>query len=156
MTTPMVYNIHGSAVINIADQWYLNEENIFVCEEDSALDILEEKITNVELKKQALVEESYGVEQAIKLVKKYNNKVTHGLLESCLSLALSKSITNRPDVLELRMQGANVADKYIFQIGEELVALSVSDIDTIRATPTEVLESCKTADDLYELLKETY
>ena len=118
MTTPMVYNIHGSAVINIADQWYLNEENIFVCEEDSALDILEEKITNVELKKQAPVEESYGVEQAIKLVKKYNNKVTHGLLESCLSLALSKSITNRPDVLELRMQGATVADKYIFQIGE--------------------------------------
>ena len=154
--TPMVYNIQGSAVINIADQWYLNEEHIFICEEDSALDILEEKITNIELKKRALVEESYSVEQAIKLVKKYNNKVTHGLLESCLSLALSKSITNRPDVLELRTHGATVANKYIFQVGEELVALSLSDLDVLRSTSDEIIESCKTADQLYELLKDTY
>jgi len=156
MTTPTVYNIQGSAVINIADQWYLNEENIFVSEEDSAIDLLEEKINTTVLKQKSLIEESYSVEQAIKLVKKHNNKVTHGLLESCLSIALSKSITNRSDVLDLRKTGSTIANKYIFQIGEDVVALSESDIEVLKSTPTEIMETLRSSDDLYRFLKETY
>lgn len=155
MTQHAVYNIQGSAVINIADAWYLNEENIFISEEDSALDILEERIDNINTKKQAILDESFSVEQTIKIIKKHNNKVTHDLLESCLSLALSKSITNRPDVLDLRKTGLTIADKYIFVIGEEMVGLSESDIEVLKSIPSELLESI-TADSLTELLRETY
>lgn len=154
--TPTVHNISGSAVINIDNKWYLNEENIFISEEDSALDILAEKINCIKEKRTAILEEDYSVEQAIKLVKRYHNKVTHNILESCLSLALSKSITNRPDVLDLRKTGTTLADKFIFQIGEELVALSESEIESLKQMSDEQISECTSADILQSLLKETY
>lgn len=154
--TPTVHNISGSAVINIDNKWYLNEENIFISEEGSALDILAEKINCIKEKRTAILEEDYSVEQAIKLVKKYHNKVTHNILESCLSLALSKSITNRPDVLDLRKTGTTLADKFIFQIGEELVALSESEIESLKQMSDEQISECTSADILQSLLKETY
>jgi hypothetical protein len=154
--TPTVYNISGSAAINLDGQWYLNEEQVFISEEDSALDILAEKINCIKEKRTAILEEDYSVEQAIKLVKRYHNKVTYNILESCLSLALSKSITNRPDVLDLRKTGTTLADKFIFQIGEELVALSESEIESLKQMSDEQISECTSADILQSLLKETY
>jgi hypothetical protein len=152
----LVYNIQGYPLIFLEDQWFLNEEKIFVSEEDSALRVASAKINSLNNKKKALIDESYSVEQTIKIIKKHNNKVTRNLLESCLTLALSKSITNRADVLELRKFGSTIANKYIFEINQELVALSESDMDTLQGLSDDVVQQCSNSDDLYNILVKQY
>lgn len=152
MSNQSVFNLHGSAVINIADQWYLNEENVFIGSSD-AHKVLESKVISSLAKRYALLEETYTSENAIRLIKKHYGKVTSNLLESCLGYTNSKAITNRPDVIDLRKSGSTLLNKYIFNVNNECVALSESQVEFLKTLSDEEIELIENADDLLETIK---
>ena len=124
--------IGESVGIFVEGKWFLNEERIHVGDSDDAEAILTEKENISNNKKRCLVNETYSVETAIKLIKLHNKKVTQNVLENCIASASSKSLTNDPVILELRKTGSSISDKYIFVLeNSDVVALSVSEIDSL-------------------------
>lgn len=143
----------------IDDSWYLNEENIYVDSFDDAVSIIKEKIEHNKEKYNSLIDESYSVEQAIKIVRKYNNKVSQTILENCIETASSKQLTNDPAVLELRLEDTNlVADKYMFILeNNDVVALSNTELLVLEKFDDELLQYGKqSAENLKQILRGIY
>ena len=77
--SPIVKMIGESVGIFVEGKWFLNEERIHVGDSDDAEAILTEKENISNNKKRCLVNETYSVETAIKLIKLHNKKVTQNL-----------------------------------------------------------------------------
>ena len=60
--------IDGNFCANIEGSWYLNEEQVYIDSFDDAVSVIKEKIENNKEKYNSLIDESYSVEQAIKIV----------------------------------------------------------------------------------------
>ena len=139
--------------------WYLNEEEIYFDSFDDAVSVIKEKIDHNKEKYKSLIDESYSVEQAIKIVRKYNNKVSQTILENCIETASSKQLTNDPAVLELRLEDTNlVADKYMFILeNNDVVALSDTELLVLEKFDDELLQYGKqSAENLKQILRGIY
>jgi hypothetical protein len=139
--------------------WYLNEEQIYFDSFDDAVSVIKEKIEHNKEKYKSLIDESYSVEQAIKIVRKYNNKVSQTILENCIETASSKRLTNDPAVLELRLEDTNlVADKYMFILeNNDVVALSNTELLMLEKFDDELLQYGKqSAENLKQILRGIY
>lgn len=139
--------------------WYLNEEEIYFDSFDDAVSVIKEKIEHNKEKYKSLIDESYSVEQAIKIVRKYNNKVSQTILENCIETASSKQLTNDPAVLELRLEDTNlVADKYMFILeNNDVVALSDTELLVLEKFDDELLQYGKqSAENLKQILRGIY
>ena len=139
--------------------WYLNEEHIYIDSFDDAVSVIKEKIEHNKEKYKSLIDESYSVEQAIKIVRKYNHKVSQTILENCIETASSKRLTNDPAVLELRLEDTNlVADKYMFILeNNDVVALSNTELLMLEKFDDELLQYGKqSAENLKQILRGIY
>lgn len=151
--------VDGNVCANIEGSWYLNEEQVYVDSFDDAVSVIKEKIENNKEKYNSLIDESYSVEQALKIVRKYNNKVSQTILENCIETASSKQLTNDPAVLELRLEDTNlIADKYMFILdNKDVVALSGSDLLMLEKFDDELLQYGKqSAENLKQILRGIY
>jgi hypothetical protein len=150
--------IDGEVCIRIDSDWYLNEERVYISSLDEAHDLLKQKI---EAKKEALSslrEEIYDTKRAIVIIKQHKEKVTESILHNCISCASSKKLTNDPAVLELRMTGDSILNKYIFVLeNNDIVALSEREMDLLKLFDNELLEhGKKSAENLKEILEGIY
>lgn len=152
--------IIGEDVCTCLDgSWYLNEEEIYFDSFDDAVSVIKEKIEHNKEKYKSLIDESYSVEQAIKIVRKYNNKVSQTILENCIETASSKKLTNDPAALELRLEDTNlVADKYMFILeNNDVVALSDTELLMLEKFDDELLQYGKqSAENLKQILRGIY
>lgn len=159
LDTPSLLVIGNDVCMHIDGQWYLNEEHIYVDSFDDAVSVIKEKVEHNKEKYRYLIEESYSEEQAIKVVKRHNNKVSQTILENCIETASSKQLTNNPIVLELRSQDTNtLADKYLFVLeNKEVVALSDNEMLILEKFDDELVEYGKqSAENLKQILRGTY
>lgn len=159
VSTPSSFVIGDNVCMHIGGQWYLNEEHVYVDSFDDAVSVIKEKVENNKEKYKSIIEETYSVEQAIKIVKRHNNKISQTILENCIETASSKQLTNNPIVLEIRSQDTNtLADKYLFVLeNKEVVALSSNDMLMLEKFDDELVEYGKqSAENLKQILRGTY
>lgn len=147
--------IGDSVAIHLGGDWFLNEERMFVSDVEDAVSVIQEKENTKNSKKLTLVNETYSVEAAIKLIKIYNNRITQNVLESCIDAASSKSLTNNEAVLEIRKLGSTVCDKYIFVLeNQDIVALAKDEVDLLKRLDDETIQRGRqSAEELKEILR---
>lgn len=149
----------GNDVCSFVDSnWYLNEERVYVGSLDEAHDVLEGKIEARKAQLSSLQEEIYETEQAIKIIKQHNDKITDGILENCISCASSKELTNNPAVIELRKTGSSIANKYVFVLeNNDIVALGERELEVLKLFDDELIHyGRQSADQLKEILEGIY
>lgn len=154
-----VHFFGSDVVINAEGSWYLNEERVYVECFDDAVSTIKEKISSYKDKTNGLLEESHSKEQVFKIAKKYNQRVSEGILENCTKTASSKQLTNDKAILELRRQDCNlINDKYIFVLESgELVALGEDELCLLEKFDQELIDHAKkNSENLKQIFRGVY
>ena len=162
MTTHTVFDtilLEGNDVaMCVNGEYFLNEERVFVSSEMSALSEIQSKQDSTAEKIKSLIEEDYTFDDIIKSSRIHAASVSADMLAHCTLACGDKRLSNDAIVLEARMQGASIADKYLFVMENgDTVMLGQKELQRLRLFDDELIEHAKqSADNLKQVLKGTY